>query len=153
MSCLNIICKHKASSHLTSITWGLNPPQTHSFEVLGIMAMDLFEITFILRRPQTHSIRHFQVYLLCTWNPSLLFSGTKCLYVGSALWLGGLSSICFNVVEWTLDKRRSKQCSGFSSYQEKLENETNGAFPLHGTVRFGTVRYGSVRVGCISTAV
>ncbi len=34
-----------------------------------------------------------------------------------------------------------------------VSQETNGAFPLHGTVRFGSVRYGSVRVGCISTAV
>ncbi len=27
------------------------------------------------------------------------------------------------------------------------KEDSNGAFPLHGTVRFGTVRYGSVRVG------
>ncbi len=33
--------------------------------------------------------------------------------------------------------------------------ETNGAFPLHGTVRFGSVRYGTAQFGsvCISTAV
>ncbi len=37
--------------------------------------------------------------------------------------------------------------------QGKPGGSSNGAFPLHGTVRFGTVRYGSVRVGCISTAV
>lgn len=84
---------------------GFKSPQTHSFEVLDIMVMNLFERTFILRRPQTHSIGHFQVYLLWTWNPYLLFSGTRCLYVGSALWLSGLSFICFNVVERTLDKR------------------------------------------------
>lgn len=103
MSCWNI-CKYKAStSRLTSIKWDLNPPQTHSFEVLDIMARNLFERTFILRRPQTLSIGHFQVYL-CIWNPYLLFSGTRCLYVGSAFWLSGLSFICFNVVERTLDK-------------------------------------------------
>ncbi len=30
---------------------------------------------------------------------------------------------------------------------ERVQIVSNGAFPLHGTVRFGTVRYGSVRVG------
>ncbi len=29
----------------------------------------------------------------------------------------------------------------------RIAKSTNGAFPLHGTVRFGTARYGSVRVG------
>ncbi len=42
----------------------------------------------------------------------------------------------------------------------EVSRSGNGAFPLHGTVRYGTVRHGSVRYGtaqfgsvCISTAV
>ncbi len=32
------------------------------------------------------------------------------------------------------------------AYREEVSTLTNGAFPLHGTVRFGTARYGTVRL-------
>ncbi len=37
----------------------------------------------------------------------------------------------------------------------RIYQASNGAFPLHGTVRFGTARYGTAQFGsvCISTAV
>ncbi len=40
--------------------------------------------------------------------------------------------------------KRRKPRMGLGS---QMKAESNGAFPLHGTVRFGTARYGSVRVG------
>ncbi len=51
----------------------------------------------------------------------------------------------FIKLHWELNYKHKKILN-----RHQIDKDTNGAFPLHGTVRFGTARYGTAHFGSVA---